>query len=312
MYRLSHTEIYSFASSLVEQLRVSFPTRAELTCYPVPRGGIPAAYALGESGRAKGILINIADSVDEADFILDDLIDSGTTRDKYSSVWSDKPFYALINKPLYRSLDKDHDFCGWLVFPWETMDAFTASGEDNSADDIPVRLLQYIGEDVDRGGLLETPKRFLKAWKFYTSGYEKDAKEILKVFEDGAEDYDEMVLVKDIPFYSQCEHHLAPFFGVAHIAYIPDGKIVGLSKFSRLVDMYARRLQVQERLTNQIATAINETLAPKGVAVVLNARHLCMESRGVCQQGHSTTTSAMHGVFKDNPDTRIEFLELLK
>ena len=312
MYKLSHTDIYDFAAGVTDQLLVSFPTKTELTCYPVPRGGVPAAYALGEIGRVKGILINLTDNVSEADFILDDLIDSGATRDKYAGAWPAVLFLALINKPYYRNLctsaDK-HELDDWLVFPWEhDPDA----NSDSSADDVPVRLLQYIGEDSERGGLLETPKRFLKAWKFYTSGYDKDAKEILKVFEDGAEDYDEMVLVKDIPFYSQCEHHLAPFFGVAHIAYIPDGKIVGLSKFSRLVDMYARRLQVQERLTSQIATAINETLAPKGVAVVMNARHMCMESRGVCQQGHSTTTSAMTGVFKVNPDTRIEFLELIK
>ena len=314
MYKLSHSEIYELCREIVDVLKRAHSGKDTLMCYPVPRGGVPAAYALGECSRAAGLLINITDTVAEADFILDDIIDSGKTRDKYLEVWQDMPFYALVSKPYFRIENPSHAFCDWVVFPWEATDAFTVSGtdSDSSADDIPVRLLQYIGEDVERGGLLETPKRFLKAWKFYTSGYKKDAKEILKVFEDGAEDYDEMVLVKDIPFYSQCEHHLAPFFGVAHIAYIPDGKIVGLSKFSRLVDMYARRLQVQERLTNQIATAINETLAPKGVAVVMNARHLCMESRGVCQQGHSTTTSSMLGAFKDEHDTRMEFLELIK
>ncbi len=308
MRKVTHTEIYQFASGIIDQLKRTFEGRTELTCYPVPRGGIPAAYALGECGRSMGVLINITDTVSEADFILDDLIDSGATRDKYLEVWVSMPFFALVNKPYYRGLctsaDK-HELDDWLVFPWE-------HNEQCSAEDVPTRLLQYVGEDPSRGGLVETPKRFLKAWQFWTSGYDKDPKEILKVFEDGAENYDEMVLVKDIPFYSQCEHHLAPFFGVAHIAYIPDGKIVGLSKFSRLVDMYARRLQVQERLTNQVATAIQDVLKPKGVAVVMNARHMCMESRGVCQQGHSTTTSAMVGAFKDEHDTRMEFLELIK
>ena len=134
------------------------------------------------------------------------------------------------------------------------------AGEDHdkSGDDIAVRLLQFIGENPERGGLLETPKRFIKAWRQHSSGYGVDPKDVLKTFEDGAESYDEMVLVRDIPVYSHCEHHLAPFFGVAHVAYIPNGSIVGLSKLSRLVDIFARRLQVQERLTNEIADAMKE------------------------------------------------------
>lgn len=160
-------------------------------------------------------------------------------------------------------------------------------------------LLSEIGEDVSREGLTETPKRVSKAWKEWTSGYNKNASEILKTFEDGAENSKEMVLVKNIPFYSHCEHHLAPFFGTATIGYVPNGKIVGLSKLSRLVDMFARRLQVQERLTNQIADALQEHLSPLGVGVSITARHLCMESRGICQQGHSTKTFAFHGVLKE-------------
>ena len=127
---------------------------------------------------------------------------------------------------------------------------------------------------------------------------------------DGAESYDEMVLVKNIPIYSQCEHHLVPFFGVAHIAYIPNGKIVGLSKLSRVADIFARRLQVQERLTNQIADALEDNLQPRGIAVVLECRHLCMEARGICQQGHTTVTSAMRGVLLNNSAARNEFLRL--
>lgn len=159
-----------------------------------------------------------------------------------------------------------------------------------------------------REGLQETPERVAKAWEFWTRGYGMNPAEILKTFEDGAQAYDEMVLVKDIPLYSKCEHHLADIFGTACVAYIPDGRVVGLSKLSRLVDCFARRLQVQERMTAQIADAINTHLKPKGVGVLIRARHMCMESRGICQQGHHTVTSALRGAMKDQPAARAEFL----
>lgn len=161
-----------------------------------------------------------------------------------------------------------------------------------------------------REGLQETPERMAKAWEFWTRGYSMNAADILKVFEDGSESYDQMVCVKDIPIYSKCEHHLADIFGTATIAYIPNGRIVGLSKLSRLADMYARRLQVQERLTQQIADALWEHLKPVGVGVVIKARHMCMESRGVMQQGHHTVTTALHGAIKDQPLARAEFLNM--
>lgn len=160
-----------------------------------------------------------------------------------------------------------------------------------------------------RGGLVETPARVSKAWEFWTSGYDKKPEDILKVFEDGAEKYDEMVAVVDIPFYSQCEHHLAPFFGTATVAYLPQNQVVGLSKLSRLVDMFARRLQVQERLTQQVAHALMDNLDPLGAACTIRARHMCMESRGVCQQGHHTVTTCLLGRFKE-PVVRAEFLAL--
>lgn len=172
-------------------------------------------------------------------------------------------------------------------------------------------MLQHLDPDYLRGGLDETPARMEKAWRHFTSGYTKDVNEILKTFEDGAQNYNEMVLVKKIPLYSQCEHHLVPFFGIAHVAYIPNGKIVGLSKINRVVDVFARRLQVQERLTNQIADAIWDNLNPEGVGVVLECRHMCVEMRGIQQQGSSTTTSALRGCFMEGP-VRAEFLELIK
>lgn len=170
-------------------------------------------------------------------------------------------------------------------------------------------LLQFLGEDPAREGLGETPARVVKAWRHWCGGYAMDPAEILKVFKDGAANYDEMVLVKDIPIYSKCEHHLADIFGTASIAYIPNGKIVGLSKLSRLADCFARRLQVQERMTVQIADALVEHLQPKGVGVMIRARHMCMESRGICQQGHHTVTTALRGAIKDDARTRAEFLQ---
>jgi GTP cyclohydrolase I len=173
-------------------------------------------------------------------------------------------------------------------------------------------LLRQLDPESTREGLAETPERAAKAWQDWTAGYTMDAASILKVFEDGAEGCDEMVVVEDIPVYSHCEHHLAPIFGFATVGYLPDGKIVGLSKLNRLVDMHARRLQVQERMTNDIAKDLMEHLKPKGVGVVIKARHMCMESRGVKQCGSATTTSAMLGLFRTDPAVRSEFLALTR
>lgn len=169
-----------------------------------------------------------------------------------------------------------------------------------------------IGEDVTREGLLETPKRVVKAWAHWTSGYHVDIAALLKTFGDGAEGYDEMVVRKNIRIYSHCEHHLAPIIGECTIAYIPNGRVVGLSKLDRLADAFARRLQVQERLTNQIADALMEHLQPKGVGVHINARHMCIESRGVAQHSSDTITSALRGALKVQPETRAEFMALVK
>jgi len=172
-------------------------------------------------------------------------------------------------------------------------------------------LLKGIGEDPGREGLLETPQRVADSLRYLTEGYSMDARDAIgdAVFEQR---YDEMVLVKDIAFYSLCEHHLLPFFGVAHVAYVPNGRVVGLSKIPRVVDVYAHRLQLQERLTRQIAEGLEAVLRPDGVAVVIEARHLCMEMRGVEKAGGETVTSCMLGCFREDPRTRAEFLELLK
>jgi GTP cyclohydrolase I len=173
------------------------------------------------------------------------------------------------------------------------------------------QLLEALGEDVKREGLVKTPERVASSLRFLTSGYAKKVEEVLNdaLF---VEEYDEMVVVKDIDLFSLCEHHALPFLGKAHIAYMPRNKIVGLSKIPRLVDMFSRRFQVQERLTVQIANALNEALQPRGVAVVLEAIHLCMLMRGVEKQNSKAVTSAMLGAFRERPETRAEFMELIK
>ena len=179
-------------------------------------------------------------------------------------------------------------------------------------DDVKNRyknIIEDLGEDTSREGLIKTPERAAKAMQFLTQGYNQDAANILK----GAmfkEEYNDMVIVKDIEFYSLCEHHILPFFGKAHIAYIPNGNIVGLSKLPRIVDVFSRRLQVQERLTHQILDCINDTLKPEGVAVVIEASHMCMQMRGVQKQNSVTTTSGFRGAF-ENIETRTEFLNLI-
>lgn len=261
--------------------------------FAVPRGGVPAALAV-----AAHTPLELVEDPAQADLFIDDLIDSGSTMEHWCDQFPGKPFFVLIDKKT------DEEFKGrWIVFPWE------GDAESGIEDNIR-RLLQYVGDDPAREGLLETPHRVAKAWRHWCGGYGKDPKAILKVFEDGAEKHDQMVTVRDIPIYSHCEHHLAPIFGTVTISYIPNGRIVGLSKLSRLADMYARRLQVQERLTDQIADALFEHLEAKGVGVVIKARHMCMESRGICQQGHHTVTTALRGAMKDEPDTRAEFLRL--
>lgn len=276
------------------------------TVYAIPRGGISAAYAMRSYAD-----FHMVDDPANADYIVDDLIDSGTTMTRVIAAATahrqptgrrfipgraDPTPVVLLDKRLEEWKGQ------WIVFPWE-------GDSGGSMQDNIIRLLQFVGEDPARGGLAETPDRVVKAWQFWCSGYDRNPADLFKTFEDGAEKVDEMVLVRDIPFYTHCEHHMAPFFGTATVGYIPNGKVVGLSKINRLVDLFARRLQVQERLTTQIADTIMEGLDPKGVGVIIQARHLCMESRGVCQQGHSTVTSAVRGVMKEGTP-RQEFLAL--
>jgi GTP cyclohydrolase IA len=188
-------------------------------------------------------------------------------------------------------------------------DAVDATGGQDAYAEMVRRQLALVGEDPDREGLIRTPERVAKAMSFLTSGYAMTVDDVVgsALFE---EEHENMVMVRDIELYSLCEHHMLPFFGKAHVAYIPNGKIVGLSKLPRIVEMFARRLQVQERLTEQVAKAIEEVLAPRGVGVVIEAFHMCMMMRGVEKQNSRTITSALRGVFRDDAKTRDEFLRL--
>jgi len=253
--------------------------------YGVPRGG---AVVAGLTGQA-------VDSPEKATAIVDDIIDSGRTRDKWQAAHSERPFRALVDKT-----GPDADL-GWVVFPWE-------ESAERDAEDTIVRMLEFIGEDPRREGLRETPARVVRSWAELFAGYGQDPAAIMKVFEDGA--CNEMVVLRDIDFYSTCEHHLLPFYGRAHVAYIPNGKVIGLSKIARLVEIYARRLQIQEKMTGEVADAMCDYLDPKGVAVVVEGRHLCMCSRGIQKLNGIMTTSALRGSFTE-PQVRAEFQALI-
>jgi len=259
----------------VKKIKTKYPNGK---FWGVPRGGQVIS----------GLLGNPVNTIEEADVIVDDLIDSGTTYKRYKKY--NKPFEVLIDK---RKEKRD-----WIIFPWE----------DSQGDiqDNVIRMLQYFGEDVNREGLKDTPKRYIKFfeqffnqpnWKFTTFN---------------SEGYDEMIIQTNIPFYSLCEHHIAPFFGYGHIAYVPNKKIVGLSKLARTIDKFSHKLQNQERITTQVANFLNKELEPKGVAVSLTAKHMCMEMRGVKKHDTWTTTNKLIGVFNDEHETRLEFFNSIK
>lgn len=268
--------------------------------YGVPRGGLCVAYLCLRHSQTFGL----ARTPEEADVIVDDIVASGNTRSRYQAMCPGIPFLALADFLVIQKAQGQ-----WLVFPWEKQD----TNGDTSGDDIVVRLLEYIGEDPNREGLKETPARVLKAWKEMTVGYSQEPSKILvKDFE--VTQYDQIVACPFVEFYSTCEHHLLPFFGMVHIAYLPsktNPRVVGLSKMARLVDCFSRRLQIQERMTVQIADAMDSFLNPQGVAVVVQAKHLCMACRGVQKHKAVMVTSSMRGVFREEGPARSEFFRLV-
>lgn len=280
----------------------------------------PAAPALYEPGgeltpamrKAAGegpFFVATPGSIDRAMAEAHDIAEAGKGGDSVRPPFT-VDYEQLQRDELLARLDDIHNRCFGVPYPVDMVPSVRDGYPDRlRMEEAFAMILEAVDPEPNRGGLDETPVRAAKAWEFWTSGYAQDPAAVLKVFTDGAEGCDEMVVVHDIPIYSKCEHHLADIVGTCTVGYLPNGKIVGLSKIPRLVNIFARRLQVQERMTNQIANAMMEHLAPHGVGVVIKARHMCMESRGI-QQRSTTTTSALRGVFKEDPKVREEFLTL--
>jgi GTP cyclohydrolase I len=286
---LSYDELYMRAKSL--------PLTGK-NIYGIPNGGIKAALICHARHPSSLVVENPA----QADVFVDDIIDSGATMTDWCSRYPQRPFYALVDK-----LDKDEHWQGkWVSMPWERENPVGGAGiEDNIR-----RIIQFIGDDPTREGLLETPARVARSYKELFSGYQQNVEDVFKCFTEGA--CNEMVLLRGIPFSSTCEHHMLECSGIAHVAYIPKGKILGLSKLSRLVDVFARRLQVQERLTEQITDALDKYLQPKGSACVIECQHSCMSCRGIQKPGIVAVTSSLTGVFMKEPSCRAEFFNLIK
>lgn len=264
--------------------------------YPVPKNG---AYVAGRvsslsSGKIKVVLNESA--INSKTVVVDDLIDSGKTLKKYPHHKKAVLYVKNNNKKKVDYYVREIE--GWIQFPWES---------DHEMEKSIERQLQYIGENTSRDGLAGTAKRVLKSWSHLYSGYAKNPKDHLKVFEKGS--YDQMVLLKDCEFYSTCEHHLQPFFGSAHIAYIPGKKVIGISKLARILETFSRRLQIQERIGEQITDFLMKELGARGAGCILEAKHFCMVARGVEKQNSIMVTSSIKGVFRDQK-VRQEFLNL--
>ena len=274
-----------------------------IALYGVPRGGAIVAAALSQSLNLPLITLFEEDrkrNPDKQILIVDDLVDSGTTRMKWTG-WD----FACLHKKKKASIPITYyakEIANeWIEYFWES--------NEMPAEDAAIRLIQMIGEDINRDGLKETPKRFVKSWQHLFSGYKVNPGSIIKCFEgDG---YNQIVLLRDIEMYSTCEHHILPFIGKAHIAYIPDKKVIGISKLARLLEIFSRRLQIQERICEQVTQAIMTHLQPLGAACVIEAEHLCMRMRGVQKQNSVMVTSSLKGVFLENLATREEFLRLI-
>lgn len=277
MTHLSWEEVYD---------RVKKRIPKGVTCYGIPRGGAIVA----------GLTNNAVDHPDHAKVLVDDIIDSGKTRDAWEKQTGLR-LAAIVDKA--RHEDRD---LGWVVFPWE-------EGVEEGPEDAIVRLLEFVGENPTREGLVDTPGRVIRAWEEMSVGYREDPAKILsKVFR--SPEADQLILVRNIQFESTCEHHLLPFMGEAHVGYIPlNGKVVGLSKIPRLVRCFAKRLQIQEGLTSQIANAFQKHVEPLGVGVIVKAYHLCVRCRGVKDPKAEMVTSCLLGVIREH--ARNEFLNLI-
>lgn len=294
---LTWDEIFLRAARTADAIHNQFGP-GPIALFGVPRGGIPAVLSVQTHLLTLGRSTRIVEKAYEANVIVDDIIDKGETRDRYFKILPGTPFMALVEKGNGDSMED------WFIFPWERMQN-EAGPEQNVT-----RILQYIGEDPNREGLKDTPSRVVRSFEKLYGGYKEDPKAILKTsFAEGA--CTEMVVLKGIEMYSTCEHHMLPFYGKAHIGYIPAGKVVGISKLARLLEVFARRLQIQERLGQQITQTIQDELQPLGCGCVLEAQHHCMTSRGVEKQDSIMVTSSLRGVFLEKREVRDEFLRLI-
>jgi len=271
--------------------------------YGIPSGGLIPAYIIANELK---LPLREKNDITEKTLIIDDIIDSGATIKKLIEDIKISPDIGVLYKkshaPVVKYVLKNIDN-QWINLPHE-------SSGDKSIQDNIVRILEYLGENPNREGLKNTPSRVVKSYDRIFGGYKQKVEDILTIFE--SENYDEMVVLTDIEFYSTCEHHMLPFYGKAHVAYIPNGKIVGISKLARVVEIFSRRLQNQERITMQVANALQEALNAKGVAVVLEGKHFCMIARGVEKQNAIMKTAHLTGVFRDDSkNARQEFYSLI-
>ncbi len=284
--------------------------------YPLPRGGMILGMALSSL-----LGISLVDSLAKDILVVDDIIDSGQTRRKYIEFdfaclhITENKMTETVETIQDNFLTKTNKKAGdcffitivneWVEYFWEGQDA-----KNKDIEQLITRMIEIIGEDPCRHGLIETPKRINKSWEFLFSGYTQDVSQLFTKFE--GEGYNQIILLKDIEMYSMCEHHMLPFFGKAHIAYIPDKHIIGISKLARILNIYSRRMQIQERIGDQVTDALMKYLSPLGAACIIEANHLCMRMRGVEKQNSIMTTSSLKGVFLDNIASREELLRLIK
>lgn len=301
-YYCTWEEFYRGIGTLINSIQ---PDHYKAVC-GVPRGGVPVSLVIGAKLNLPQVGVDEACAREREVLVCDDIIDSGATRSKFPN----NDFIVIhARENMVNQVTAFASTVGsqWVVYPWE-------SSKINGPEDAVIRLLQFIGEDPTRQGLVETPRRFIKAYNYMFSGYKKDPTEVVKTFD--CVEYDQIVLLKDIEMYSTCEHHMLPFFGKAHIAYVPNGKVIGVSKLARLLDIFCRRLQIQERIGTQITTTLMEQLEPLGAACIIEATHLCMRMRGVEKQNSVMTTSSLKGVFIEQSargqSARSELMRLVK
>lgn len=304
MFEYTLKQFDSTVNTLLDQIQKYYDLGNPhfVAVYGIPQGGIPLAIVLANILK---IPLVTEFTFGQNILVVDDLIDSGTTIKKYNreaiAVLGHKPLSPLTSGiPLFTGGLLTQEWIHFWYEPPITVDP----------ERLITRMLEYIGENPNRDGLLETPARVIKSFKRIYGGYKQDPVKVMKTFDE--KEHDEMVILKDITLHSTCEHHMLPFSGVAHIAYIPNGRVLGVSKLVRVLEIFSRRLQIQERICDQVTAALMEHLKPLGAACVISARHSCMTARGVEQQSSLMVTSSLKGVFLDKPEVRAEFISMIK